>query len=112
MASWKCELMDGWRVIKGGDAAGVAQIELKAHFGRVQASSSSSPPHILLLAATEQHRRRSGASGCRAAIGRFSDLRSELRAASVFSELSSSLLSLHIFCTFSFPLFTRNSVSS
>lgn len=31
--TWKCELiMDGWRVIKGGDAADVAQIELKAHF--------------------------------------------------------------------------------
>lgn len=31
--TWKCELtMDGWRVNKGGDAADVAQIELKAHF--------------------------------------------------------------------------------
>lgn len=30
---WKCELiMDGWHVNKGGDAADVAQIELKAHF--------------------------------------------------------------------------------
>lgn len=31
--TWRCELiMDGWCVIKGGDAADVAQIELKAHF--------------------------------------------------------------------------------
>lgn len=31
--TWKCELiMDGCRIIKGGDAANVAQLELKAHF--------------------------------------------------------------------------------
>lgn len=31
--TWNCNLiMDGWRVINGGDAAGVAQTELKAHF--------------------------------------------------------------------------------